>query len=75
MRSTNPEDARSHLAGLALANEFEISELRGASVDLKLRQLWTLMNSADLFENPAQREAEVREIRERWVRFRQTRNV
>jgi hypothetical protein len=71
----NPATARSHLAGLALANEFEVQELRRAPVDLKLRQLWALMRSVDLFEDAAQREAEVRRVRQRWDRFYQARNV
>jgi hypothetical protein len=67
----SPEEARHYLAGLALANEFEIQELRNAPVELKLRQLWTLMTSAGLFDNGAQREAESRMVRERWVRLYQ----
>ncbi len=58
----SPENARGYLAGLAIANEFEIQELRSAPVELKLRQLWTLMMSADLFENATQRETEVCKI-------------
>jgi hypothetical protein len=38
-------EVRRYLAGLALANEYEIEELRKAPVELKLRQLWALMNS------------------------------
>jgi hypothetical protein len=68
MSSNSPEEARRYLAGLALANEFEIEELRGASIELKLRQLWALM-TADLVENGMQREAEARTVRERWARL------
>lgn len=71
MSSMSPENARGYLAGLAIANEFEIQELRSAPVELKLRQLWTLMMSADLFENATQRETEVCKIRERWMRLYQ----
>jgi len=67
--------ARSHLAGLALANEFEIEELRTAPVELKLRQLWALMSSADLLDGTAERQAESERVRERWDRFFQARNV
>ncbi len=62
-------EVRDYLAGLALANEFEIEELRKAPVELKLRQLWALMRSADLFADEAEREAEVRKVRERWARL------
>jgi hypothetical protein len=71
MPSISPEEARQYLAGLTLANEFEIHELRNASVELKLRQLWTLMMSADLNENGSQRATEALEIRERWARLYQ----
>jgi len=64
-----PADVRNHLAALALANEFEVEELRSAPVELKLRQLWALMSSASLFEDPVQREREVQAIRERWARL------
>jgi hypothetical protein len=47
MSSDSPEEARRYLAGLALANEFEIEELRGASIELKLRHLWAL-NACDV---------------------------
>ena len=42
MSSQTPPEVRAYLAGLSLADEFEIEELRKASVELKLRQLWTL---------------------------------
>jgi len=67
--STTPEDVRNHLAALSLANEFEVEELRSAPVELKLRQLWALMSSASLFEDPVQREREVHAVRERWARL------
>jgi hypothetical protein len=74
MSSNSPEEARRYLAGLALANEFEIEELRDASIELKLRQLWALMSS-DLVENEMQREAEARTVRERWARLYRTLNA
>ena len=67
MSQMTSEEIRDYLAGLALANEYEIRELRHTSIETKLRQLWTLMSAAELFEDPAQREAEVREVRRRWA--------
>lgn len=64
-----PQEVRDHLAGLAEANAFEVEELRRTPVELKLRQLWSLMTSADLFESDAAREAGVNEVRQRWVRL------
>jgi len=71
MPHITPKQARAYLAGLALANEFEIEELRKAPVELKLRQLWALMTSMHLFEEKdARREARERnEVRQRWARL------
>lgn len=69
MASVTPDEVYAYLAGLALANAFEIEELRKAPVELKLRQIWTLMESADLFQNVAQRDIEVQEMRKRWDRL------
>lgn len=71
MTAVTPQEARDYLAGLAEANTFEVEELRNASIELKLRQLWSLMTSASLFETEADREAGVREVRERWARIHQ----
>jgi hypothetical protein len=69
MCSITPTEIRDYLAGLALANEFEIQELRQASVETKLRQLWVLMGAAALFEDESQRETEVHDVRQRWARL------
>ena len=69
MPPITPAETRDYLARLALANKFEIEELRKAPVELKLRQLWSLMTSTDLFESEAQREVEVCKVRERWERL------
>ena len=37
--NVSPDEVRHYLAGLTLANAFEIEELRKAPVELKLRQL------------------------------------
>ena len=73
MRPVTPQQARAYLAGLALANEFEIEELRRAPVELKLRQLWALMTSAHLFADDSGYEAQARdEVRRRWFRLHQS---
>lgn len=66
-----PKSVRDYLAGLELAGMFEVAELRRTPVELKLRQIWSLMTSADLLEDNAAREAGVTEVRERWRRIRQ----
>lgn len=67
----DPKTIRDYLSGLELAGVFEVEELRRTPVDLKLRQIWSLMTSADLRENDAEREAGVTEVRDRWRRIRQ----
>lgn len=69
--SPTAKSIREYLAGLERAGAFEIEELRRAPMELKLRQIWSLMTSADLLEDAAEREATVTEIRERWRRIRQ----
>ncbi len=70
MTSITAAQTCAYLAGLKLANKFEIEELRKTPVELKLRQLWALMTSAHLFENDDRREAQARDkIRQRWVRL------
>jgi hypothetical protein len=64
-----PDEVRAYLASLELANEFELEELRQAPIELKLRQIWTLMTSADLFEDAEQRDIEAKTTRERWDRL------
>ena len=69
MPSVSPEEVRRYLAGLALANEYEIEELRKAPLELKLRQLWALMSAAHLMEHDMQREAGARAVADRWARL------
>jgi len=75
MPAVDPEETRRYLAGLALAAEFEIQELRTAPIELKLRQLWALMGSAELFESQVQREAEACTVQDRWRRLYQALRV
>ncbi|MGB6486482.1 MAG: hypothetical protein WBE91_06325 [Steroidobacteraceae bacterium] len=71
MNGVNPESVREYLAGLELAGTFEIEELRRTPIEIKLRQIWSLMTSAALLENAVERQAGVAEVRERWRRIRQ----
>jgi hypothetical protein len=73
MTSISSEQARAYFEGLALANAFEIEELRKTSVEMKLRQLWALMSCAHLFEDVSRGEARARDdVRRRWVRLYKT---
>lgn len=71
MNGVDPKSIRDYLAGLELAGLFEVEELRRTPVELKLRQIWSLMTSVDLLEGGAEREVGVAEVRERWRRIRQ----
>lgn len=71
MIGASPKAIREYLAGLETAGAFEVEELRRTPVEIKLRQIWSLMTSADLLEKSAEREAGVTEVRERWRRIRQ----
>lgn len=62
----SPTAIQQYLAGLEAACAFEIEELRRTPVEIKVRQLASLMACADLFEDEAEREAGVAEVRERW---------
>jgi hypothetical protein len=64
-------EVRQYLAGLALANDHEIEELRKAPVDLKLQQIWSLMSAAVLLGDDAEREADALAVRQRWEAFYQ----
>jgi L-serine deaminase len=67
MSTITAAEAREYLAGLALANDHEIEELRRAPVELKLQQIWSLMSAAILHGDDARREAEALSVRERWA--------
>lgn len=71
MGTITPTEAREYLAGLALANEHEIEELRRTPVELKVRQICSLMSAAILHGDDAQREAEALKVRQRWAAFYQ----
>lgn len=70
MSGATAKAIRAYLAGLERAGVFEIEELRRAPIELKLRQIWSLMTSADLLEDGVEREAAITEVRERWRRIR-----
>lgn len=71
MSGVTPKAVREYLAGLEQAGLFEVEELRRTPIEVKLRQIWSLMTSADLLEKSAEEEAGVTEVRERWRRIRQ----
>ena len=70
VNSATPQAIRAYLARLEQASAFEIEELRRTPAALKVRQIWSLMSCADVLEDPAEREASLAEVRDRWRRIR-----
>jgi hypothetical protein len=71
MAGITPDEARAYLARWQLLRDVEAAELRSTSMETKLRQLAALMASREVFGPESDREAELREVRERWARLRQ----
>lgn len=71
MDSITPEQARAYMDRWALVREAENAELRRTPMETKLQQLAALMASRHIFGPELDREAQLREVRERWARLRQ----
>jgi hypothetical protein len=72
MAGITPDEAQAYLARWRLFRDFEAAELQRTPMETKLRQLAALMASRDLFGPEPDRDTQVRDIRERWVRLRRT---
>ena len=70
MKRISPEEAKSYLERWSVAAEAERRELRETPIEVKLRQLASLMASAGLFPDP-ERAASEDEVRMRWAKIRQ----
>jgi hypothetical protein len=70
MATITPQDARNYLRRWNLVREAEEIELRGATMELKARQLAILMASRELFAPDQIRDREINEVRARWSRIR-----
>ena len=64
-------DALAYQTRWKSVNQMEIAELRNTSMEMKLRQLASLMASREMFGIDPQRERATEQIRERWVQLRQ----
>ncbi|MGH8220539.1 MAG: hypothetical protein ACREUT_18550 [Steroidobacteraceae bacterium] len=71
MAALTPEEARAYFERWEWVRDAEAAELRRTSVEVKLRQLGALMASRDLFGPEPDRDAQIREVRDRWARLRQ----
>lgn len=70
MATITPKDARSYLDRWNLVREVEATEFRGATMELKARQLAILMASRQLFGPDRARDHEVSDVRARWAHIR-----
>jgi hypothetical protein len=70
-----PEEGRAYLLRWQLLRKAEEAELQRTTMDTKLRQLAALMVCRDVFQPEADREDQIREVRERWARLRQALSV
>jgi hypothetical protein len=70
MLKMTPEEARAYLARWRLLRDVEAGELQRTSMEVKLRQLAALMAARDVFGPEPDRDAKVRDVRERWDHLR-----
>ena len=70
MKPISPEEARSYLQRWSVATEAERREVRETPIEVKLKQVASLMASAGLFRDP-ERAASKDEVRARWAKIRQ----
>lgn len=70
MAAITSKDAHNYLNRWNLVREVEARELRGASMEIKARQLAVLMASRDLFNPDQARDQEIIDVRERWAKIR-----
>ena len=75
MAIITPDEARAYADRWAVAEAFELKELRRTPMETKLLQLTALMASRNLFASDPEREKGVLEVRERWFRLRQLLHV
>ena len=64
------EEAQAYLARWQLLRAVETAELQRTSMETKLQQLAALMACRDVFGPEPERDAQIREVRERWARLR-----
>lgn len=74
LMTITPAQARAYLDRWTEVRAIEIVELRRTSMEMKLRQLASLMESRKLFANDPQREQEENLVRDRWANLRQALN-
>lgn len=74
MASITPTQAREYVERWRLVRDLEAEEARGASLEIRFRQLAVLMASRNLFGDDGTREKRIQDVRDRWARIRQALN-
>jgi len=69
MARITPAEAHAYFNRWELVKEIKLAELRGTSMDSKLRQVSALMASRSLFAADPERERGVQLVRDRWERL------
>ena len=70
MPTRTSDEARAYLRRWQLLEAVQTTELQRTSTDTKLRQLAALMASRHVFGPEPERDAQIRDVRERWTRIR-----
>jgi hypothetical protein len=71
MTTMTPEEARAYFERWDLVRDAEVAELRRTTMETKFRQMAAQMASRHLFGLEPDREAQIRDVRDRWARLRQ----
>jgi hypothetical protein len=71
MSSISPDEAREYLDRWRQVTDAQSRLMRVESMEIRLRQLSTLMFSRELFGSDIEREARAAQVRERWLRMRE----
>ncbi len=75
MAGMTPEEVRAYVTRWDLVHQVEVAELRGTSLEQKLKQLETLVASRHLFGPEPNRGVEEHEVQERWAKLRRALSV
>jgi len=74
MASITPKQAQSYLDRWRMVADREVDIWRASSMETRLRQLSTLLDSRGLFFEDPDRKRGIAEVRKRWARIRQASN-
>jgi hypothetical protein len=70
MSKITPEEARAYLARWPQLRDVEARELQRTPMETKFRQLAALVAARDILGPEPDRDAQARDVRDRWARLR-----